>query len=138
MTEEMKVWFKPYRRRDGSWMLYINNDRGVSVGDSEDRGLPAPYGKNTSQGQRKLLAALNAALAAAEDYRISMPSSEREKKPDYAAHTEPKAKLQIGDLYITDVAIIGGVSTGSDGAFIALKSGKIIICSSENPVCVAA
>jgi len=32
----MNVWAKPYRRRDGVFMIYLNNDRGVSLAISPD------------------------------------------------------------------------------------------------------
>lgn len=35
----MKLVFKPYLKRDGTAMIYINNDRKVSVGVSADQGF---------------------------------------------------------------------------------------------------
>jgi|GEM_PF-2843767 len=115
----MRIKFNPYRRQDGSWMLYVNSDRRVSIGISEDRGMPAPYGRRTTKGQRNLLKAIYPALENAEDMQL-------DGKPDFNAHEEDAVQLEIGDLYLTDIATIGGVPTGSDGAFLVTKSGKVI------------
>lgn len=128
----MRVKFNPYRRKDGSWMLYANNDRRVSVGISEDRGMPAPYGKSTTQGQRKLMEEIPNAVA--NGIRVEMDG-----EPIFSKHTEGKARLCVGDLYITDVGEIGGVSTGSDGAFLVTEDGNVIdisfwISTEENEV----
>jgi len=113
----MRIKFNAYKKRDGEWMVYANNDRRVSVGISARSGIPAPYGKRTSAGQRNLIYAIPQAINAAEELRI-------EGTPNFDAHPEGKVRLEIGDLYITDVATIGGVSTGADGAFLVTKSGK--------------
>jgi len=81
--------------------------------------MPAPYGKRTTKGQRNLIAAIYPALENAEGMEL-------DGAPDFDSHTEDKVKLEIGDLYLTDIATIGGVKTGSDGAFLVTKSGKII------------
>ena len=49
----MRVTFKPYRRKDGSFMLYINNDRKVSVGVSPEKGFG--LSKDITAGQRDIV-----------------------------------------------------------------------------------
>lgn len=116
----MLIKFNPYKRRDGQIMLYANAvDRRTSVGISES-GVPAAYGKRTTPGQRKIIESLGAALAS-----IEAKGGAIEAVPDYASHADDKARLgDFGDLYITDVATVGGIATGSDGAFLA-RDGKL-------------
>jgi hypothetical protein len=38
--------------------------------------------------------------------------------PDFDAHNEPKSRLIIGDLYITDTATVGGIRVDEDGAYL--------------------
>ena len=115
----MRIKFNPYRKRDGSLMLYANNDRRVSIGITAENGIPAPYGNRTSAGQRKLIESIHTALENAEEWPL-------EGAPDFDVHDEEKVRLSVGDLYLTDIATIGGVRTGSDGFFLVTKSGKII------------
>ena len=117
----MKVFFRPYQRKfDDDWMIYANNESGVSVALGEV--TQSPYGKLTTDGQRKLLQKIPRALELADEWTFN---GER-IVPMWDQHTEPKAHLEIGDLYLTDVATIGGANTGSDGAFLQLKNGKVI------------
>lgn len=112
----MTITFKPYRRRDGSLMLYINNDRGVSIGLSPEKGFSA-YGKGSTEGQRKLSdAALAAFRAASKSFTGSV-----------AAHDEPKAECGNYILLITDNATIGGMKVGSDGAYV-VRDGHYLRC----------
>ena len=118
---EMKIKFNVYRKKsDGTIMLYANAiDRKVSVGIS-DNGVLAAYGRDTPQGQRNVIEALKDALASIEGQGGAI-----EATPDFDAHTEDKARLgDFGELYITATATAGGVSTGSDGAFLH-KNGKL-------------
>jgi hypothetical protein len=111
----MNIKFNPYRRRDGTWMIYVNNDRGVSIGLSEERGF-SPYGRDSTEGKRKLFNAMMPALRAAAENRGPV---------DYAAHAEPKADLDFFKLLITDVATVGGLPVGSDGAYLLLNDGRL-------------
>lgn len=115
----MRIKFNAYKKRDGEWMVYVNNDRRVSVGISARSGVPAAYGKATTAGERKLICAIHKAIDAAEAWDI-------EGAPCFGQHVEGKARLEIGDLYVTDAATIGGVNTGADGAFLVTKSGKCV------------
>lgn len=112
----MKIKFSPYRRRDGELMLYINNDRGVSVGISPEKGW-SPYGKGITQGMRNVME--------------SVPQVFRDHGSDFtgtfAAHDEPKARCGNYDLMVTDVATIGGMTVASDGAYV-VRDGKILPC----------
>lgn len=115
----MKIKLNVYRKKNGSLMLFANNDRKVSVGIGEN-GVQAAYGKNTTDGQRKLISALGEALRS-----IDAQGGAIEAIPDFDEHREDKARLgTFGDLYITDVSNVGGVATGGDGAFLA-KNGKV-------------
>lgn len=109
----MKLTFKPYRRRDGSWMIYLNNDRKVSVGISSERGF-GPTTKHTA-GQKKLIDAAKVAFEAhAEPFT-----------GDIAAHDEPQVACGPYTLLITDVGTIGGQQVGEDGAYI-VRDGKFL------------
>jgi hypothetical protein len=114
----MKIKINPYRRRDGALMAYINNDRKVSIGLSADRGF-APYGRDATEGQRKLW---EAAIAAVQRLAVAPAAA-----IDMAVHTEPKADLgrPFGWLAVTDVATVGGVAVGADGAWLILPDGRI-------------
>jgi hypothetical protein len=113
----MRIVFKPYLRRDGTLMLFINNDRGVSVGVSPEKG----YGlsKDLTQGKRNLI---NAALAAFKKHAVAFTG-------DLANHTEGGLCAPVNcdgyNLVGTDVANIGGHETGSDGGFI-VRGGLIL------------
>lgn len=110
---DMEIWAKVYRKRDGSIMLYINNDRGVSLGISE-----RVFTSKLSNGQEKLLYSWLEA--------IDNDENARDFNGNFDAHTEDKAHLDFDiNLYITDVATVCGQSVGSDGAYITRK-GKII------------
>lgn len=111
----MKVSFKAYLRRDGSWMIYLNNDRNVSVGISEN-GYP-PSMKQT-QGQKNLI---NAALK-------TFNKNAKEFTGDIDAHNEIKAICGPYTLLATDVCNIGGMVVGSDGGYI-VRNGRILRCS---------
>lgn len=123
----MSICFRPYRRRDGSLMLYINRSNGVSVGISAERGF-APYGKGSTPGKRNAYAA---AFAAIERHG-------RRFTGDLARHTEggfcAPVKLANGwTLVGTDVANIGGMDVGSDGAYIVTADGLIVACGDWLP-----
>lgn len=111
----MRLVFKPYRRRDGSIMIYLNNDRGVSIGISQEHGFGALT--KMTPGQRKLLDAAKGAFM-----QHAKPFS-----GDLAAHTEDKAECGPYTLAVTDVATIGGQSVGSDGAYV-VRDGLILRC----------
>ena len=108
----MKISLKPYQRRDGSMMLYINRSNGVSVGISVERGF-SPYGKDATPGRRN---AYDAAVAA-------IKANGKPFSGDLAMHTEgglcAPVKLANGWVLVgTDVANIGGMSVGSDGSYL--------------------
>jgi hypothetical protein len=115
----MKICFKPYLKKNGELMLYINNNRGVSLGLS---GSAPSYSKMTP-GQKKL-------WEAAQDYMIK--KAER-FTGDLNNHHEPgfcavRKVSQAFALAGTDVATIGGMSVGSDGSYV-IAHGGIVECS---------
>jgi hypothetical protein len=114
----MKIVFKSYRRRDGSWMLYINNDRKVSLGVSPEKGF-GPSAKLT-QGQLKLRdAAMRAFFDNAEPFAGTAEA--------HKAAGEPVAICGPYTLFVTDVARVGGVAVPADGAYV-MRDGKILPC----------
>lgn len=110
----MKITINPYRRRDGSIMIYLNNDRKVSVGISPEKGYQS---SKASAGEQKLWKAFCAAARAAEPIATGA---------DMAAHDEWKMTMFNGISFaITDVATVGGINTGSDGLFVVVD-GKVL------------
>lgn len=110
---DMEIWAQTYRKRDGSIMLYINNDRGVSLGIGD-----RVFTSKLTKGQENLLYSWLEAIDADEDAR--------DFNGNFDEHTEDKAHLDFDiDLYITDVATVCGQSVGADGPYITRK-GKII------------
>lgn len=116
----MNITFKPYKRRDGSLMLYINRDNGVSVGLSPERGW-APYGKGITAGQRNAMGAAKAAFEAG-----SQPFTGDLKKH---AETGFSAPIECGPYTLvgTDVGEIGGMKVGEDGVYV-IRDGRIARC----------
>lgn len=117
----MTITFKPYTRRDGSVMLYVNRGNGVSVGISAERGF-SPYGRGATQGQRN---------AMAEAYSV-IRAHGRPFTGDLAAHTESGfcavVRLANGwSLAGTDVGNIGGMEVGGDGMYLVAE-GLILRC----------
>lgn len=105
----MEIWIKPYIRRDGSVMYYINNDRKVSIGISPEKGWQS---SKASDGQKKLW---NAFCVAARDAKAIATGA------DMAKHGED-GFMMFNDIgfAMTDVAEVGGVSTGADGLFVVV------------------
>ena len=99
--------FNLYKRLDGVFMLYVNSRLGVALGISEELPLRIYMTKEKDA----LQAAVLQALGAAEGVHIDNP-------PDFEAHPEGKTKLWIGDLYVTDVANVGGCEVLSDGIYL--------------------
>lgn len=114
------ITFKPYARRDGSLMLYVNRSNGVSVGLSPERGW-APYGKNSTEGQRK---AMSAALKVFTSKGMPFTG-------DLAKHTETgfcaTAVCYPITLVGTDVGNIGGMAVGADGGYV-IYGDRILKC----------
>lgn len=107
MTSTMNISVKSYRRRDGSIMIYLNNDRGVSLGLSPEKGYQ--FSKATA-GEQKLWHAFCQATREAKAVATGA---------DMAAHDEWKMTLFNGITFaITDVATVGGARVGSDGLYI--------------------
>lgn len=119
----MTIIFKPYKRRDGSLMLYINRSNGVSVGLSPERGW-APYGKDATPGKR------NAMDASRKAFDLnSVPFT-----GDLKNHTEGGfcAPIECGPYTLvgTDVCDIGGMTVKSDGSYV-ISGGRIAKCGEE-------
>lgn len=104
----MKIWVKPYIKRNGEMMVYLNNDRKVSLGICGDY-----KSSKATVGQKNLWEAFCNAVVTSEPIAIGA---------DMSAHNEWKMTLfnEIS-FAITDIGSIGGVSTGSDGFFIVWK-----------------
>jgi len=117
----MRISFRPYQRRDGSLMLYINRSNGVSVGISAERGF-APYGRGSTQGMRNAMAAAEAVFRA-----NATPFT-----GNLAAHTETGlcAVIPLADgwtLVGTDIGSIGGMPVGQDGHYV-IRGGWMLRC----------
>lgn len=116
----MTITFKPYVRKNGSLMLYINRSNGVSVGIAPENGF-SPYGKNTTQGQRN---AYEAAVAAFDASAVPFTG-------DLKAHAEGGLCKPVEcagfTLVGTDMGNIGGMPVDSDGAYI-VRGNKILKC----------
>lgn len=105
----MNIWIKPYIKRDGEMMFYINNDRGVSLGISKGTGYQS---SKASNGQKNLWSAF---CQAARDADVIATGA------DMAKHDEPGFMMFNGiGFAVTDVATVGGVATGSDGLFVVV------------------
>jgi hypothetical protein len=108
----MEITFRPYKRKDGSLMLYINRSNRVALGISPEKGF-TPYGTGSTDGMR------NAYAAACSVIKIH-------GKPftgDLSKHTEsgfcaPVPLANGWTLVGTDVAEIGGMKVGSDGHYL--------------------
>lgn len=111
----MRVTFKGYKRRDDTWMIYLNNDRKVSVGVSPEKGF-GPSTKRT-KGEDKLI---DAAKQAFEENSLPFTGS-------IEAHDEVKAVCGPYTLLGTDVAMIGGMKVNSDGGYI-VRDGRYLPC----------
>ncbi len=116
----MSITFKNYRRRDGSQMLYINRDNGVSIGISADHGF-SPYGKGSTPGKRNAMAEAIMVMTASPVFT-----------GDLAAHEESGlcAPAQLAGGWAmagTDTATIGGMKVGSDGMYV-IWGGHIVRC----------
>lgn len=110
----MKINVNPYRRRDGSIMIYLNNDRGVSLGISPEKGYQSSKATN---GQKNLWSAFCAAARSAAPIATGA---------DIASHDEWKLTMYNGISFaITDVATVGGANTGCDGLFVVVD-GKVV------------
>lgn len=117
----MRIKFSPYKKKDGTLMLYINRSNGVSVGITAEEGW-APYGKRTTAGMRNVYnAAVDIIDASTDLYR-----------GDISTHKETGfcAPIVLGNNWVlvgTDVASIGGQDVGEDGHYV-IAHGKIIRC----------
>lgn len=117
----MQITFKPYARRDGSLMLYVNGSNNASVGISAEAGF-SPYGKGATPGKRNTYQAAFRAIHA-----NGVPFT-----GDISTHDEPgfcrPVTLDNGWILVgTDVATIGGMPVGADGSYI-IADGLIVRC----------
>lgn len=114
MSTAMKISINPYRRRDGSLMVYLNNDRGVSLGLSAEHGYQS---SKASAGQAKLWQAFCAATRETADIAIGA---------NMDSHAEWSMTLFNGVSFaITDVASVGGVPVGADGLYV-VRDGRVM------------
>lgn len=107
---DMKISIRPYMRRDGSPMVYINNDRKVSIGLSEERGYQST---KATEGQKKLWDAFWSSFSQLT------PIADGAKAE---MHTEWKLEISRDTFFaITDTATVGGVNVESDGLYVVHK-----------------
>jgi len=113
------ITFRPYTRRDGELMLYVNSSTGVSIGLSSERGF-APYSQSATKGERNCWGAAHSAIRA-NGVKFT---------GDLSAHAERKILMNGWALAFTDVASIGGMTVSSDGAYLVdIAKGLIVPCS---------
>ena len=99
---------KAYRKKNGEIMFYINASNGVSFGVGTQ-----VFTTKMTKGQWN---AVNEMREAFEEHAVDFTG-------DIAAHTEEKQKLEFGyTLLITDMATVGGMSVGDDGAYLVRDS----------------
>ena len=112
----MKIKLNIYKKKDDTYMIYANNDRGVSVGIAEQ--FPAKYGKfKLTDGQIRLLDSLHSFINFAE----TVPFNSGLSRP----HEELSFSNALGTVYITDTATVCGQPVGADGAYL-FSNGKLI------------
>lgn len=109
----MDIWIKPYRKRDGEVMFFINNERRVSVGISKGKGYQS---SKATEGEKKLWAEF------CEMPSVLEPIADG---ADMAKHDGEYITLFNGiTIALTDTAEVGGVSVKSDGVYL-VKEGRI-------------
>ena len=109
----MQIWIKPYRKKNGELMFYINNNRGVSLGISRDRGYQS---SKATQGQKKLWTAFCDATREATPIATGAVMKKHNE--------ESLTMFNDVSFAVTDIAQIGGISTGSDGLFV-VRNGNV-------------
>lgn len=110
----MQIWIKPFMRRDGSMMFYINNDRKVSIGISAERGYQS---SKASAGEKKLWEAFCHATREGEAVATGA---------DMSRHDEIKVEMFNGVSFaVTDIATVGGVNVGEDGLYV-VRDGRVM------------
>lgn len=104
----MKIKLNVYKKKNGEYMIYANNDRGVSLGIGET--FPSLYGKfKATQGQIKIADALSNYFKNAKAIEIKAPLK---------THEELFFDNALGRVYLTDTATVCGISVKSDGAYL--------------------
>jgi len=116
----MRIWTKPYRKRDGEFMVYLNNDRGVSLGISQQRGYQS---SKASRGEKNLWEAFCEATKSSTPVATGAAMSKH--------HEEFFLTFNDIAFAITDVATVGGVPTGSDGLFV-VRDGNVFNANFSN------
>jgi hypothetical protein len=109
----MKIWAKPYTKKNGEVMIYLNNDRGVSYGIGQE----FPLAKNTTEGMKNLYTTFKEQF---EDNAIEFTG-------DLAASINRTLKIETaaGFFFITDAANVGGMQLHEDGLYF-VKNNKIL------------
>ena len=111
ISMKMNTW----RRKAGSVMIYVNNTRHVSIGITPESGIDEPK----TDDHKKVIESFIRAIR-------QSPGLELNGCPQFSEHTEECWHMdELGDLYITDTATIGGVRTGSDGAFLVITNPEV-------------
>ncbi len=106
----MTLTIKPYKKKNGEFMIYLNDhERKVSLGIGD-----RVYTTKLTKGQKNLLNRYHEAL---ENYEQIKTDISLEKI--YDDHMEYKINLAFDtQLLITDTATVGTIKTGADGAYI--------------------
>lgn len=101
-------------------MIYLNNDRGVSLGLSREVGYQST---KVTQGQKKLFQAFCAVVKNPDTDVIAL-GFEREKHNAVVGNGGFDISESIGFAW-TDTAVVGGVDVFSDGLYVI--NGKRIL-----------
>jgi hypothetical protein len=106
----MTLTINPYKKKNGEFMIYLNDhERKVSLGIGE-----RVYTTKLTKGQKNLLNRYDEAL---HNYEIIQTDISFEKI--YDDHMEYKINLAFDTkLLITNIATVGTIKTGTDGAYI--------------------
>lgn len=115
---------KPYKRKNGLPMIYINDiQTKVSLGISE-----RVFTTKLTKGQKKLLENLESVI---NQYDIVQKNVDSEKI--YQEHKEDKIKLDFNIYFFsTDIAKIGTIKTNEDGFYITYKNNLYSLSHNKN------
>lgn len=106
----MSLTINPYKKKNDEFMIYLNDhQRKVSLGIGE-----RVHTSKLTKGQKNLLNRYHEALQNYEEIQTDISTEKI-----YDDHTEYKINLAFDTkLLITDIATIGTLKTGMDGAYI--------------------
>lgn len=106
----MFLSIKPYKKKNGEFMLFINGSNNVSVGISD-----RVYTSKFTKGQKNVWSAFFKALEEVEPVIKDFK--------ELSEHEGISQKLDNGiKMYITDNANVAGNRTGVDGLFLSYEN----------------